>query len=99
MKLRPAAAVVDGSDDDDSPPGTFFALVMMTKPLFDALFPSQTAERRAPWRPPRSVSGHRVRATDREPHIETRSRFVSRDARVQAVHSRKSVRAFASENC
>lgn len=97
MKLGPAAAVVDGSDDDDSPPGTFFALVT-------------TAFRRAFSQPNSRTSRAMASATLRLGVIASARRTVNLTSRLdrgsslatpafQAVHSRKSVRAFASENC
>ena len=89
--------VVDGSDNDDSPPGTFFALVT-------------TAFRRAFSQPNGRTSRAMASATLRLGVIASARRTVNLTSRLnrgsslatpafQAVRSRKSVRAFASENC
>lgn len=95
MKLGPAAAVVDGSDDDDdSPPG----------------IGDKTAFRRAFSQPNSRTSRAMASATLRLGVIASARRTVNLTSRLdrgsslatpafQAVHSRKSVRAFASENC
>ena len=70
-RFRPAAGVVDGSDDDDSR--------WRQNRFSTRFFPAVVARHGVRHAPSR---GRRVRATDCEPHIETRSRFVSRDARV-----------------